>query len=262
MSNQKQVKVTGGPRVGLRSLLALHRTLGLISAFFVIVLSLTGLALQHSSRFDFDSRFLRSQAWLSWYGIEVPDISKSFVNGSNSISLISDALYFDATLVIEGVPDIKGFVTQENGHVAASPNRLFLFGRAGELIEILGAVHGVPGQIEALAQGAGNSLLIRSVEGVYQADLENLDFAQLDQSETQLNWSQPVRLGPDLSARVRNNYGDVLVSWERLILDIHSGRIIGQWGVVLIDVMAILFLTMAVTGVWIWSRRRSGEQSR
>jgi uncharacterized iron-regulated membrane protein len=150
----------------------------------------------------------------------------------------------------------------ENSIVAASPERLFLISSTAELIEILGAVHGVPGQIEALATDAQNSLLIRTAEGVYRADLENLDFDSLDQNNTQLDWSAPAQLNPDLVARIRNNYGDLLISWERLILDIHSGRIIGQWGVILVDVMAILFLTMAVTGVWIWSRRRSGKQPR
>ena len=48
-----------------------------------------------------------------------------------------------------------------------------------------------------------------------------------------------------------------LISWERLLLDIHSGRVLGSLGVVLVDLMALLFMLMAASGVWIWSRRRN-----
>jgi hypothetical protein len=43
---------------------------------------------------------------------------------------------------------------------------------------------------------------------------------------------------------------------ERVILDIHSGRILGQAGVLLIDFMAILFLLLAMSGVWMWVKYR------
>jgi len=262
LSNHKKEIEPSERRVGLRSLLALHRTLGLTSALFVILLSVTGLTLQHSSRFDLDASFLRAQAWLSWYKIEVPNITKSYIIDNGTVSLIADALYFNASLVSYSVPDIRGLVSLEDSYVAASPERLFLISGAGELIEVLGAVHGVPDQIEALAQGSQNSLLIRTSESVYQADLDNLEFNNLDLVNPQVSWNATAQVSQDIEARIKNNYGDLLVSWERLILDIHSGRIIGQWGVVLVDVMAILFLFMAVTGVWIWSRRRSSKQSR
>jgi len=41
------------------------------------------------------------------------------------------------------------------------------------------------------------------------------------------------------------------------LLDIHSGRVLGSLGVVLVDLMALLFMLMAASGAWIWSRRRN-----
>lgn len=262
MSNQKQEKEVGGLRVRLKRLLALHRTLGLTSALFVIVLSLTGLALQHSSRFDLDASFLKAEVWLSWYQIEIPNVTKSYVSGDKSISLIADSLYFDTSLIANGLPDIKGLISIDDMYVAVSPQRLFLISGAAELIEILDAVHGVPGQIEAVAISEQNLLLMRTSEGVYQANLDALNFDLLELIDPQISWSEPSLINQELNTSIRNNYGDSLLSWERLILDIHSGRIFGQWGVVLVDIMAVLFLIMAVTGVWIWSRRRSSKQAR
>jgi len=43
---------------------------------------------------------------------------------------------------------------------------------------------------------------------------------------------------------------------ERVIIDIHSGRILGQAGVLLVDFMALLFLSLAMSGVWMWYKYR------
>jgi len=43
---------------------------------------------------------------------------------------------------------------------------------------------------------------------------------------------------------------------ERVILDIHSGRILGYVGVLLVDFMAILFLLLAMSGIWMWYKYR------
>ncbi|MBQ13009.1 MAG: hypothetical protein CMQ17_01195, partial [Gammaproteobacteria bacterium] len=60
-----------------------------------------------------------------------------------------------------------------------------------------------------------------------------------------------------LEAAIREHYRSTLLSVERLVLDLHSGRIFGAAGALLVDIMAVLFMLMAATGVWIWLRRRS-----
>ena len=44
------------------------------------------------------------------------------------------------------------------------------------------------------------------------------------------------------------------------MLDLHSGRILGSWGVYLVDAAAILFMLLAITGVWLWGKRRASAQ--
>ena len=40
---------------------------------------------------------------------------------------------------------------------------------------------------------------------------------------------------------------------ERVILDLRSGRIVGQWGVYVVDGAALLFLALVITGLWMWA---------
>jgi len=44
---------------------------------------------------------------------------------------------------------------------------------------------------------------------------------------------------------------------ERIMLDLHSGRILGRAGVYIMDAAAIGFLVLAASGVWLWVRRRT-----
>ncbi|MBL4821351.1 MAG: PepSY domain-containing protein [Gammaproteobacteria bacterium] len=262
MNNPPREEQAGKSRVGLRRLLALHRTLGLASALFVMVLAVTGLALQHSARMNLDSSFLRWELWLSWYRIEVPDITVGYVDGNSSIALIGNSVYFNATPVASDVSDLQGFVGVGQMFVAASADSLLLINENAQLVEVLSAVHGIPDSIRALARDPQGSLLINTTAGVFKADLERLTFEPSDMISTTVDWSSPVQLDSSLISRVRSDYGDTLISWERFMLDLHSGRILGDWGVILMDTMAVFFLLMAGSGVWIWSRRRSNTRTR
>jgi len=42
------------------------------------------------------------------------------------------------------------------------------------------------------------------------------------------------------------------LSWERLLLDLHSGRLFGSVGVFIIDLAGIALLLIALSGVWVW----------
>jgi uncharacterized iron-regulated membrane protein len=37
-----------------------------------------------------------------------------------------------------------------------------------------------------------------------------------------------------------------------VLLDLHSGRIVGGWGIYLVDIIALLFIIIAITGIWMW----------
>ena len=49
-----------------------------------------------------------------------------------------------------------------------------------------------------------------------------------------------------------------MLNTERVVRDIHNGRILGPWGALLMDGMALAFMGMALTGAWMWWKRRNG----
>ncbi len=55
------------------------------------------------------------------------------------------------------------------------------------------------------------------------------------------------------------NTGGRWLSAERILLDVHSGRILGRYGPWLMDGAAILLLILAATGLIGWFRGRGGN---
>jgi uncharacterized iron-regulated membrane protein len=49
--------------------------------------------------------------------------------------------------------------------------------------------------------------------------------------------------------------GEVLPT-ERLLLDLHSGRIFGAAGPWIFDIAALLLILLSLSGTWIWIKRR------
>ena len=233
--------------------------MGLVSALFVIVLAATGLLIQHSPALGLDSSRAGSGLLLWIYGIEVPEITASYSLAGTSASLIGDAVYLGETRIIGNYAGLTGIVDTEFGYAIATASQLVLVTAEGELVEVLGSAVGVPGSIDSLGKGDDGSLLLLRVDEILRFDLDALAAvaAGPESALGQVRWSVPVDLPDASSERIRQDYAATLLSWERVILDLHSGRVFGSFGVLLMDLMALLFLFMAITGVWIWSRRRS-----
>jgi len=67
----------------------------------------------------------------------------------------------------------------------------------------------------------------------------------------------PLALPPELEEKLMQAYRGSGLSLERVILDLHSGRIVGQWGVYVVDGAALLFLALVITGLWMWMKQRN-----
>ncbi len=239
--------------MGLRSLLVLHRRMGLVSALFVVLLAITGLLLHHSNTLGLDRAGVGSTLLLDWYGIEQPEITVVYEAAGATVAQIERSLFFNSRQLSGEFVMLQGMAPAEFGFVVATASALLLLTREGDTIEVLGAEHGVPVPIVSIAEEEGE-LLLRSESGVYSADLDALRFSVSGSASP--NWSEPSAPSAELAATLPRQYAASLVSWERVILDLHSGQLFGSFGRLLVDIMALLFILMGVTGVWIWSRRR------
>ena len=69
-------------------------------------------------------------------------------------------------------------------------------------------------------------------------------------------WSVPAALPADELAALQADFLSRILPLERVLLDVHSGRIGGMIGTILMDGAAVLLLLLALSGSWLWLRRR------
>lgn len=52
------------------------------------------------------------------------------------------------------------------------------------------------------------------------------------------------------------DYAGEILTMDRIILDLHTGRFFGEAGVWVMDIAAIAFIILSITGIVMWMRRR------
>mgnify|MGYP006981145103 CR=1 FL=1 len=68
------------------------------------------------------------------------------------------------------------------------------------------------------------------------------------------NWITPIKASEKTTENVELVYRSQFLTLERIILDAHSGRIFGLFGVLFMDAVAILLILLSLSGVYIWIR--------
>lgn len=249
-----------------------HRRVGLLAAFFVLLLSGTGLLLNHSVSIGLDKAHLRGAQVLAFYQLKTPVIS-SYSLGDDWITQIGEReLYLNqkATTYCDGpLRGVLGFSRNENGDflavrressqwvgsqiLIACEDELLQLNSEGELIERIGSLYGLPSPISQLGF-CGESLCLQSSGKIYQINLDQLNWTKV--VDLKVVWSQQGLLDPAAYENLIDHYLGRNITWERLLLDLHSGRILGGWGIYLMDLMAVLFIVLSLSGVFIWALKK------
>jgi uncharacterized iron-regulated membrane protein len=244
----------------LRSLYIWHRYIGLTTALFVVILSITGLALNHTEALQLDARHVQSDALLDWYGIHAPDTLVSYRTGAHAISQLGNHIYLDRQLVPTAEGKLAGALEYAGLVITGLDSGLLLFTRDGELIEQLGTGAGVPAGIQAIGIDQDRKLVIKTAQGDYRTDENFIEWTAAAASNP--SWVSATPPEPELARALRNAWRGSGLSLERVLLDLHSGRILGEAGVWLVDAAALLFLLLAGSGLWLWGRRHASARER
>ena len=242
----------------LRSLYLWHRYIGLTAALFVIVLAVTGLALNHTEELALDSTSIQSNTLLDWYGIHAPDIKRSFHAGTHYITEVGENVYWNTVKISGLAAPLIGVVEYSDLIIVAVDNQLLLFTPEGELIEQLGSAAGAPQDIQAIGLTADGDLAIRAAQAYYRVNADFIEWHKTDSLAA--TWAHSEKPSLQFEQALQTSWRGSGLPMERVMLDLHSGRILGSWGVYLVDAAAILFLLLAITGVWLWGKRRASAQ--
>ncbi len=242
----------------LRSLYAWHRWLGIVSAVFVLLLASTGLALNHTDGWKLGEH--SAPRWLhARYGIVVPPPQQGFALDGHWFTAYEGWLYYDASPVtqaamlvgVAGLPD-SYFAATERGLVSIGAEQHPHAG-PGQLIEVLNYA-GIVGAPVAFGQ-YGSQYYLETTAGFFSTSPGSELRQWSRQAGAQWPETRPAQDPPsDLAQALRRDAEQRALSWERVLLDLHSGRLFGAHGELLMDAAALLFVILALSGMTLWLR--------
>lgn len=238
-----------------------HRRIGLVAAIFVVVFVITGVMLNHTERLGLADLRARSPVLLDWYGIQAPAEALSYRAGPHWVSELGEKIYVNGKAVATEHSGLLGAVLLEEVLVVALEGHVLLLDAAGGLLEVLGGAEGVPSGMSAIGAQDG-ALVVRAGHGDYRADKDLLRWEKAGATVT-ASWARPAATPGPLYAAMAAAYRGEGLTLERVLLDLHSGRIFGRYGPLMMDAVALALLVLVLSGIWVFghaSQRRNGMQ--
>ncbi|MCY3731665.1 MAG: PepSY domain-containing protein [Rhodospirillaceae bacterium] len=231
-----------------------HRWLGMGSLLFVVLLSVTGIVLNHADELELDTRFVSAPWLLDWYGIDVPAVAASYSVDQRRVTLVGERLYLDEEALAEGIASLAGAVSMPGFIAIATGDSMLLLTRSGALVERMPLAGELPAGVQAVGI-ARSALIVRSGGTLYQADAELLGFDPCtDVAEADVTWSEPSAVPPAHLDALYVAYRGAGVSVERLLADLHSGRLFTAAGPIVMDAAGVILIVLSVFGVMLWVR--------
>ncbi|KGJ94338.1 PepSY domain-containing protein [Colwellia psychrerythraea] len=241
-----------------------HRKLGVFAAFFIVFLSLTGVALNHTDSLSLAHQPIKSTLLLDYYGIAAPQDVRFYQQ--RTIQVINNSVWYkgdmlfesDTTVVSVGLLSLKH--NQEKVLIIATRNSIYLYDLNGGLVDMLGTESGVPEMIKAMSINSGQ-VIVDSANGYFQTDSDFFDWRVI-QPLIAPNWLKPEKASDVETQQATLAYRAQFLTLERIIIDSHSGRILGVIGVYFMDLIALLLIILSISGLYIWMKYTKNSRTK
>jgi hypothetical protein len=242
-------------KVKQRAVFVWHRRAGVLAALFILLLAVSGLLLNHSPALGLDKQPLQSNFLLDWYGVAPPHKPSSFNAADVVISQLDDQLFIDGRPLWQTTQPLLGVAANDMLIVLAFEHELLLFTFEGELVERISDLPAGLAAISAIGNDTYGNISLRHNQQIVIADKELIDWHEATENSI-LHWSQPLSGTSAYDETIQANFRPLDLTYERLLLDLHSGRLLGDWGPYLMDGAAAAMILLALSGLWRWRKSR------
>lgn len=236
-----------------------HARLGVLLAFFFLMLAFTGMALNHTEALALAKHEVNAGWLMRWYGLKATVPDSGFLYKDGYLVVADNRWVMDGHLIAGEKPIVAGALSWNNMRAFAAKTELYLYTSDAQLIDKLtdSALPGKP--IERLGV-SGSALVIKTGQGEFKTQ-DGLIWQALNvdrEAQNPVIWSEPSKL-PESAMRDVTKLLAPSLPLERILLDLHSGRIFGRYGHWLMDAAALGMAILSVSGLWIYLRsiRRS-----
>ena len=248
----------------------LHRYTGLLVTLFAVILSLTGIMLNHTEALGLHDKHLNTPWLMSLYGIQTPVATNSYQVFKNPqpqwVTQLGDDLFLGKQALQCSAP-LTGAIATGELLIISNETQLCLFTPNGELIDHVPIDASV--RIEKLGfsnesneKSIAHKIAISTTKGIYRPNIDFTEVTLEPDSDTRFVWLTPQTPPKILQTQLSQYYQGDGLPLERIILDLHSGRLVGMAGVYFMDMIAVFIIFLAITGVIMWAKRSISRKKK
>ncbi len=237
-----------------------HRTAGLFAAAFLLLLTITGLLLMQADDLNLDGRYISDDRLLDWYGIRPAPPPLTFAVNDHLITQLGSRLYFNSDFLLNIDSQLIGTAPAADEILVVTTDDLLLLTADGNVAEQLNETAGVPPSITHVGISSDGTIVLNSVDGQFTFSPLDVRFTSTD-TQTPVRWQSPIAAPAELIASLNRSYRGAGLTLERIIIDLHTGRLLGTFGVTLINLASVLLIVLIISGIWLWLGRARGNGS-
>ena len=236
-----------------RDLSVWHRSIGLTAALFIFFLVVTGIVIQHSDGLNLPAKYLSNSWLLHYYGIK-PNPITSFDIGEQVVSHAGETIYLSGNPISVKAENLHGAVVLHGDIVIATSDLVLVCDSTGQVVDEITVQDGLHELPLGIALTGYDTVVIRGANTHWEADAGFATWYEFRKSDPR--WMMPSATPPNLKEMIEAYDMSSQISWERFLLDLHSGRFLGKYGVYVIDAAGVLILILSITGIILWTTRR------
>ena len=229
-----------------------HRRLGLTAFILLMILSITGIMLNHTDSLKLDKTVINSDLILDWYNLNPTGNPISFTTNNHWISQWNQQIFLNGNSIFTHAEKLHGAIQIEGMIAIALDKNILLIDADGELIEFMNI--NTLDSIKYIGLTNNRISLLDEKNNFYLSD-KNLSVWK-PHKKTNTTWSKPKAVKHTELTQLKQSFRGEGLNLERLILDLHSGRLLNQkWGIYLMDASAIILILLGLSGIWVWWSR-------
>jgi hypothetical protein len=236
-----------------------HRWVGITAAALTILLSITGIMLSHAERLKLHERAIAPAVAEVFYDV-APTVSPVGAETTAGwLVWVDGSLYLDGNPLQQAISTFNGVVKSGEFLVVAGDSDLLLFTLEGKFVERMnGAI--LPAAPDRISARPDGGLLLEGAGNHYLSTPDLLEWSALDLDGMPIIWSTPTTALPrHVEATALKQHGVGEISNHRFVSDLHSGRLFGSFGPLIMDLAAILLVLLSLSGFYMWWRQRSAR---
>lgn len=237
-----------------------HKRIGLFAFFFMGWLGTSGFLINQSASWGYDTVRIDWPWVMALYGLHPEPPQTGLSAGGHWLAVTSDYTLLDARPLPEPIQQPLGFVAGGNADkpllFVATDSSLVLLTEDGQRYDELRSPILPVSTIRRIGVTADGAVAVQDLDA-YRSDDSGDSWKTVDPAA--VKWSTTEIIPEDVRTQLLP-YSRPSVSLEHVLVDAHSGRLFGNIGAWVINLVGFSALWLAISGTWMWWRIRSNRR--